>query len=257
MTRRPRPGVLLSAMTALAVTVAVAPTASAQDPACPPNSRSQRCDPDAAPRGGRQDQPGRPPEEPGPEQPPAPPRQDRPEAPGPPSQPQPQPPGPVTPPRVPGDPAPQTPVPPRETPDPGTDASGLDTSGPPRSAPPDLGSRRTLRTRVLPPGDDGGPRVRVRVIEERARGIDGGWTVTVDGARPDADPVVRSRARSGAAQAGVVLTRPSLGHDRYRSLFTVVGQRSSDEYDAVYTGWLPLAETGDQPTTTITVTLFQ
>jgi hypothetical protein len=98
--------------------------------------------------------------------------------------------------------------------------------------------------------------VRVRVIEERARGVDSGWTVTVTGAPAAAPLQVRSRPFEDAAQSGVLLAGDVFGGAAPGPLFTVVGQRSTDAYDAVYTGILALRPVGEAPTT-ITVTLFQ
>lgn len=122
------------------------------------------------------------------------------------------------------------------------------------NAPPDLGPLRVLHARTTT-ATDGSAALEVVVDEHRAGGVDGGWTVTVDvdgaalSGAADAwvDPVSTS---AGVARAGRVGGQPGFG-----TLFTVVGQRSEQRYEATYGGRVALELAASRPT--VTVTLFQ
>lgn len=119
--------------------------------------------------------------------------------------------------------------------------------------PPDLGPRRVLVTRLA--HGPAGPRLEIDVAETRARGVDGGWTVTISG--PDAvATVVDARARRPDGPVGLAIGRVPSGPGG-SSGFSVVGQRSTTVYDADYGGRMPLAPLLPSPPPVIVVTLFQ
>lgn len=152
----------------------------------------------------------------------------------------------------------------RTTPEPPSDgASGADdpaTSGGEGSAdaavpapPPDLGARRVLATQLTV--GPAGVQVAVDVEEARARGVDGGWTVTITGA-PGVDTTVDARSRRPDGPVGLIIGRTPQHVGAPRG-FTVVGQRSTTVYDASYSGRLPFDPSRADGPAVITVTLFQ
>lgn len=119
--------------------------------------------------------------------------------------------------------------------------------------PPDLGARRVLATRLS--RGPAGPQLAVGVEETRARGVDGGWTVTVTGTS-GIDTAVGARSRRPEGPVGLIVGRTPRSADAPPG-FTVVGQRSSTVYDASYHGVLPMGPPPVGTPTVITVTLFQ
>lgn len=205
----------------IAVLLGLVAPAIAQEPNCPPNSNSPRCtgeDP-----GGTSGEPGNPQR----------------------SEP---PPGQVEEPAAPADSStPSQPPASSVAPPPEDDTQE-------QQSPPDLGAVRTLTSRFQRvPGS--GSSLEVVVDERRAGGVDGGWSVTVQVAdaalgAPDAS------VQPGSISPGV--PRPGRAGEvsDVLTLFTVVGQRSEQEYDASYRGSV-LVGARDTLVPTITVTLFQ
>lgn len=119
--------------------------------------------------------------------------------------------------------------------------------------PPDLGARRVLATRVS--RGPAGLEVVIDVEEARARGVDGGWTVTVAGATVGAT-AVDAWARDPDGPVGLIVGRTprTVGAP---AGFTVLGQRSTTVYDARYSALIPGGPSPTDAPPVITVTLFQ
>lgn len=145
-----------------------------------------------------------------------------------------------------------TPPRPSRSPDattpPGQSIADEETGAPIPPPPPDLGARRVLGSRFVQGAT--GLELAIEVVEARARGVDGGWTVTVAGGDAPA-ALVRARPHLPAGPVGLIIGRDLIGSTPG---FTVVGQRSTTVYDADYLGVMPLA---DEVPSVITVTLFQ
>lgn len=138
--------------------------------------------------------------------------------------------------------------------DPETDGASEEAPPPP----PDLGPRRIVSSRFAPDGT--AVDLRVVVDERDARGVDGGWTITVTvdgvpgllhvvGLQPPRE--ARTVARSATGQFAL---------DGPQRLFGVFGQTSAERYAGRYVarGSLELDTDGsEQEPPTITITLFQ